>query len=334
MKSPWKWVGGKRWLLQELASRIPNQVHSYCEPFTGGAALFWHLQEIGRLDAADVVLADTNERLVLAYQGLRDHPDLIMSWLDRWTLLNLQSPEDAFETVSSLWREGKLDANSTAGAARMLYLSRSSFNGLYRVNQQNGYNVAIGKDSKGNPHKVEIDLLDMHGWSKALQGVHIAQHQFGSRQESLFSSLATNPYPSPGTGTVMYFDPPYIDTFAGYGSDGFDLTAHEDLERLAREHVEGGSTVLLSNSNNPKTCELYQLDDPKGFWDSKLMFRRGSMNSDPTGRKRVGELLIFPKVSKGPGDCDACDNGGHCAVPGQYMSCKFCGRDRPDKEST
>lgn len=257
-----KWVGGKRQLLSELAMRVPARFGAYHEPFLGGGALFFHLRP------ARAVLADTNTRLVRAWRGVRDAPEDVVARLRTY-------PHDrAFFEELRAW---DVDAGDDAEvAAWMIYLNRTGFNGLYRVNRRNVFNVPFG--SYANPTICDADNL--RAVSLALQDVRLEIEDFGGVLERAVA------------GDFVYFDPPYVplsatSSFTAYTAGGFGPAEQARLRDVARELKARGVHVLLSNSSAPLVEELYE--------DGFERFPVGAMravNCKASGRGAVTELII------------------------------------------
>ena len=260
-----KWVGGKRQLLPELLARTPETFGAYHEPFVGGGALFFELRALGRLGA--VTLSDTNERLVRTWTAVRDR----------------------VEDVIALLREGKnelpyfmamrardIDAEDDAAvAAWFIYLNKTAFNGLYRVNTKGKYNVPFG--SYANPNICDEGTL--RAASQALQGVTIARRDFTEVLETAVP------------GDFVYFDPPYVplsvsSSFTSYTRDGFSLGEQTLLRDVALKLKQRGVHVLLSNSSAPQVYELYQ-----AFEVSEVQATR-AINSKASQRGAIAELVM------------------------------------------
>lgn len=257
-----KWAGGKRAMLPHLMPLTPKRFGVYHEPFLGGGALFFALQP------KCAVLSDANSRLVRAYRGVRDHVDRVVDSLRR-------SPHDRelFERLRKWDVDKAVDANV---ACWLIYLNRTAFNGLYRVNKNGGFNVPFG----GYVNPRICDEPNLRACATALSGTDLRHEDFGAvlgRAER---------------GDFVYFDPPYLpmsatSSFTGYTADGFTLRDHARLRDVARELKERGVHVLLSNSAAPAVLDLYA----KGFEvlrvrAPRLIAARGS------SRGRVEELII------------------------------------------
>ena len=257
-----KWVGGKRQLMPELKRYIPETFSRYFEPFVGGGALFFELRP------RKAVLADVNERLIRTYRGVRDSVDEVIR------LLNEYPHESAF---FYRLRQADVDAGTDAEvAAWFIYLNRTGFNGLYRVNQSNGFNVPFGRYE--NP--TICDAPNLRACSRALANADLLVTDFAKATTKAKA------------GDFVYFDPPYVplsttSSFTSYTSGGFGAAEHERLRDVARDLKKRDVSVLLSNSSAPFVRSLYR----RGFRAREVSATR-LINSKASGRGAITELLI------------------------------------------
>ena len=257
-----KWVGGKTSLLPELLKHVPGRLRGYHEPFVGGGALFFAVQP------RRAFLADNNAELVHCYRQVRDD---VYGVLD--ALAHHVYERGHFHEVRAL---DPLRLGPAERAARLIYLNKTCFNGLWRVNRAGRFNVPIGryKNPRFNDPSALINA------SQALRGVEITHAPF---EESL---AAVAP------GDFVYLDPPYDPVsatahFSSYTADGFSW---EDQRRLANACVilnRRGVRFLLSNSATDRIRELY-----RGF-ELRTVRAPRFINSKGAGRGRVDELLVF-----------------------------------------
>jgi DNA adenine methylase len=293
MKPIVKWAGGKSKLLPELRQRLPTEIRTYAEPFAGGAALFFALAEearskrIHRRAFAKAVLADQNEELIACYRAVRDDVEAVITALGAY-----RYDKDLFYETRQLDTAGMSD---TERAARLLFLNRTCFNGLWRVNASGKFNVPFGRYK--NPRFLRED--DLRAASAALTGVRIEVADFKAVTKKL------------GEGDLAYLDPPYVPlsktaAFTAYGKDGFTA---EDQERLADELFamkKRGVLAMLSNADTKATRALY-----KGLCIHVVRVPR-LINSDPTKRGGTDELIVTtwgrPGVHERPADADAADD--------------------------
>ena len=255
-----KWAGGKKQLLSTLTARLPRQWERYFEPFSGGAALFFSLQP------REAMLLDTNPELVDAYLAVRDELDALIDLLrmyrydkERYYEVRAQSPE-------GLTRVQR--------AARFLYLNRTCFNGLYRVNRKGQFNVPFGRYQ--NPRICDVPRLTAA--SRALQHADIRQSDF-----TLVLEHARR-------GDFFYFDPPYLPrnetSFTSYTAADFGPADHQRLADTVRELDRRGCFVMVSNSDNPLVQTLY-----RDFRIERIQASR-QINCRASGRGKVYETLV------------------------------------------
>ena len=266
-----KWVGGKRRLVPELLRQAPEDFGRYHEPFVGGGALFFGLAEehAGRERWAS--LSDTNLRLVRTYRAVRDDVEGLIARLRDYAEAH---DKDQYYAVRALDVD-RMEHDADV-AAWFIYLNKTGFNGLYRVNRKGDFNVPMGRYK--NPNICDGDNL--RACSRALHGVDIRQEGF---ERAAARAVA---------GDFLYFDPPYVPAsatanFTAYTSDGFGYAEQERLRDVARDLKSRGARVILSNSDTPPVRSLYQ----RGFAKRQVMMTR-AVNSRASKRGGVPELLI------------------------------------------
>ena len=260
-----KWVGSKRQLLPELRKHVPV-FKRYYEPFVGGGALFFDLAP------SIAFLGDQNARLITTYIVVRERVEELIALLKTYPYekeFYLAMRAKDIDDVSKF--------SSVEVAAWFIYLNRTGFNGLYRVNQSGGFNVPFGKYV--NPTICNEEGL--RAASKMLQRARISERDF----EGMTMSARA--------GDFVYFDPPYVPVsatadFTSYTADGFGAADQERLRDHARVLITRGVHVVLSNSNTPLVRALY---DKKPFVLHEVQARR-SVNSRTAKRGKVGELII------------------------------------------
>jgi DNA adenine methylase len=257
-----KWVGGKRQLLSELEPRVPSRFNTYHEPFVGGGALFFHLLP------ERSVLSDTNERLVRAYCGVRDSVEDVIELLSSYP-----HDRDFYMKMRAVDIDARTDVEV---AAWFIYLNRTGFNGLYRVNRQNQYNVPFG--DYDNP--TICDAENLRACSRALRHADIRCEPF----ETVLDRARP--------GDFVYFDPPYVplsasSSFTSYTSGGFGMDSQRRLRDVAHALKERGVRVLLSNSSAPEVYSLYG-----DHFELAEVGATRAVNCKASGRGRVQELLI------------------------------------------
>jgi len=256
-----KWAGGKTQLLSALTSSLPQQFGVYFEPFLGSGALFFHLAP------PEAVLNDSNEELINAFLVVRDNVDELITEL----AAHRNDPE-YYYYVRSLAPE---TMRPVQRASRLIYLNRTCFNGLYRVNKKNQFNTPFGR-------YVNPKICDEEGLtcaSDALAGATILSMDY---TEAVRSAKA---------GDFVYLDPPYLpiskySDFKRYTKEFFYEEDHVRLAELFRDLDGRGCYVMLSNCYHPSVLRLYE-----GYQIDQVMARR-LINKDPAGRQGVPELIV------------------------------------------
>ena len=254
-----KWAGGKRAVVPDIAQRLPESIGTYWEPFVGGGAVFFALDS--RIGSAQ--LSDVNSELALTYQIVRNQPE---------PLIGLLEDHAANHSRPYYLRVRKRSGTPTAVevAARFIYLNKTCFNGLYRVNKAGQFNVPMG--SYKNPRICDADGI--RAASEVLQQASVRIRDF--------SKLTPSPE------DFVYCDPPYDGTFAGYDSGGFSTEEQRRLRDSALQWHKAGASVMLSNSDTPLIRDLY---GRAPFTLHEITAPR-SINCDGNGRDAVGELII------------------------------------------
>ncbi|MES1165572.1 MAG: Dam family site-specific DNA-(adenine-N6)-methyltransferase [Verrucomicrobiota bacterium] len=260
-----KWAGGKRSLLPHLLPLVPKDIGTYFEPFLGGGALFFELARLGRVRKA--VLADKNEELIHCYRTLQRDVDGVVTALGRH-----KYDERHYYAVRDANPARLTDA---ARAARTVFLNRSGYNGLYRVNRAGAFNVPFGRYDR--PRLVNVERLRRAAY--ALRGVNLRVDDF----QKVVASATPEDF--------VYFDPPYVPVsptanFTAYGQAGFNGEDQERLARLLRNLADTRVKTLLSNSDCRATRALY-----RGFPRQSVEVRR-AINSVATKRGPVSELIV------------------------------------------
>jgi DNA adenine methylase len=268
-----KWVGGKQRLLPELLARAPKKFECYHEPFLGGGALFFALKP------KRAVLSDINPDLYYTYRALRDNVERVIQLL--WDLIDEREKKGHLAHYLKVRKQKRPGLTECAVAARMIYLNKTCFNGLWRVNRKGEFNVPIGK-SKSPP--TICDEENLRACSAALATADI--HHAG------FENVLTR---NMGRGDFVYFDPPYVPvsrpgmnpSFTAYSKEGFGPPDQKRLsEIMSVLKNERRAHVLLSNAGSPKVKELYA-----GFKIEEVGMRR-NINCQRDGRGEVVEYLI------------------------------------------
>jgi DNA adenine methylase len=258
-----KWAGGKSQLLEQLRAHLPKSFNAYHEPFLGGAALFFALG-----NHRPALLSDINDELIVCYRAIRDDVEAVIE------RLGIHAYErDYFYQVRDL---NPAELSIPERAARTIFLNKTAFNGLYRVNNQGKFNVPFGRHRK----PLICDSENLRACAHALRGTWIDTLDFAS-------ATATA-----SAGDLVYFDPPYVPVsataqFTGYARGGFNWASQKALALTVQELTERGVKVMLSNSDVPALRELYA--------DFRIQTVKATrrINSKIHARGTVAELIVM-----------------------------------------
>ncbi len=271
-----KWVGGKTQLLPHLLDLFPRKARTYYEPFLGGGAVFFALAARNRFERA--VLSDHNRELVDAYRVVRGFPDDLARLLCDIEAEYEADPKGTYQK----WRSpppdlaAKLVKRPISRAARLIFLNKAGFNGLYRVNRKGAFNVPWGK----RPRVRTFDTENLQACASTLD-------RWASLQQGDFSAVTADA----GAEDLVYFDPPYAPktataSFTSYTGGGFSIDDQRRLAVAFRDLVARGCYVVASNADLPVVRDLYA-----GFEHHTVPARR-SINRKGDGRGPVDELVI------------------------------------------
>jgi len=251
-----KWVGGKRSILPELTKRMPERYGAYREAFVGGGALFFALKP------PRTYLSDINFHLILTYRAVRDDVDNLISHLEK------HEESHSREYFTNARNRLSAEPDTTKIAALLIYLNKTCFNGLYRVNKAGKFNVPIGSYRDPGIYEEEVLRND----SNLLQGVELFQHPFHQ------IPVVTEDF--------YYFDPPYHKAYSQYDGTGFGDPEHKRLAQFCHEINSAGAYFMLSNSDTPFVRSLY-----RRFHIEKVAATRSvSCKADQRGKEN--ELII------------------------------------------
>lgn len=258
-----KWPGGKRWFVHNHKDLLPNSYNRYIEPFLGGGAIFFHLQP------ENALLGDINPDLVAAYQAVKTN------W--RFIKRSLQYHHRMHCATYYYQIRDKIPSDMFQQASRMIYLNRTCFNGIYRVNTSGQFNVPIGSKSE-----VIQETDDFEAVAETLSKSEIRLTDF----ETLINEAQEN--------DLVFADPPYTvrHNLNGFIKYNENLFSWADQERLAHALVrakERGATIVSTNANHHSVRQLYE---GHGF-DLKTVSRFSSISATPENRKQFEELVIL-----------------------------------------
>jgi len=266
-----KWAGGKTQILLKIKELMPEKYNNYFEPFVGGGSLFFNIAPVR------AVINDSNEDLILVYKCFKKQSDYEQ-------LLNLLKEHEMKHSKEYYYQIRDMDRlecyknlSSVVRAARMVYLNKACFNGLYRVNSQGYYNVPSGQ--KNNVNTYNLDNME-----------HLRKY-FSNNKISVMNKDFEKVALKAKRGDFVYFDPPYDtftdkDTFTSYSKEPFDKEEQRRLARVYRQLDGRGVKVMLSNHNTEFINHLYE-----GF-NIRVIDAKRIINSNAEGRGNVKEVII------------------------------------------
>jgi DNA adenine methylase len=308
-----KWAGGKRQLLPILANYYPQKFSRYIEPFMGSAAVFFDLLNTGRLARRTITLADVNPDLIGCYRTLRDRPEAVIRSL---TLLAAQyraggtacyydvrdlrfNPLRAALQARATNPADVADMYTPELAAMLIFLNRTGFNGLFRLNRRGGFNVPVGRYT--NP--TICDEVHLRAVASAL----------GSPSVTLALQSFDRTLAQAGAGDFVYCDPPYAplsptSSFANYTAEGFTSFDQRRLQKEVIAACARGAHVVVSNSSATEILNAYMAPEARKVnLQVKPVPARRAINSRASSRGPVDELIISnvlqtvrPKMAKAP----------------------------------
>ncbi len=267
-----KWAGGKSRLLSQYKALFPEKFNNYFEPFCGSAAVFFYLktaQSRGTFTFKNAMLSDINQELILTYQIVRDN---VVELIELLYLHRLNHDKEYYYRIRSL---NVLTLSDLERAARFIYLNKTCFNGLYRVNSNGQFNVPIGSYK----HPQIFNELELKFASESLKEVTI--------QVDNFCKVLTHA----SKDDFIYLDPPYAPlsktaSFTGYTKYPFGDSGQIELSELFKALDQKGCRVMLSNSWVDHIIDLY-----KDFNCIEVQASR-PINSNTAKRGRISELVV------------------------------------------
>ncbi len=274
-----KWVGGKRGLLSQIIPLIPKEFNNYFEPFVGGGALFFELYSLGLLRDKKVYLFDINAELINAYNVVKNSPSELIKNLRE--LKEKHSKEFYYEIRAWDRDESFSQRNEIERASRFIYLNKTCFNGLYRVNSKGYHNVPIGHYKNPNI----CDELVIYNASEALQKATI----LNSSYKDVVKHASKNDF--------VYFDPPYYpltptSSFTSYSEFNFLDKEQIELFKVFKKLDKKDIFVVHSNSDTEFIKNLY------GEFHIEEIQANRFINSKSSGRGKISEVLVKNKVDR------------------------------------
>ena len=266
-----KWAGGKGKLAPKIRDIVGTiKFNNYWEPFVGGGAVFFHLHDG---IAGKVNLSDINDKLITTYKVIKKSEKGIISILEYHKKQHKRYGKKHYEKVrKNFWKS----EDEIENAAGLIYLNKTCYNGLYRVNRSDGFNVPMGNYKNPNI----CDKENIAAVSDALSGVYIRHKRFDRIE--------------PKRGDLVYCDPPYDNTFTGYTKDGFDENDQKLLRDKCNEWRNNGVHVIISNSKTERIEDLY----PGGEFEHHPTEAARYINCDGSGRGKITELIIVGRAIK------------------------------------
>lgn len=273
-----KWAGGKTQLLPHLLAHVPASVGHYREPFVGSAALFFELWRAGRIKNA--TLSDVNSELIGLYKVIRDNVEGLIACLREHE--HGKFDPAYFYTVRHWDREPTWQHRpAVERAARLIFLNKTCYNGLHRVNRRGQFNVPWGRYTD----PCVCDAPNLRAASTALANVELRVGDFKTALQDA------------DDGDFIYLDPPYVPvsataSFTAYSTHSFGAAEHRELAATFAELVARGCRPLLSNSDTALVRELY-----KSF-EIELVHARRAINAQREGRGPISELIVVASQSQ------------------------------------
>lgn len=263
-----KWVGGKRQLLDEITPLLPRRITSYCEPFLGGGAVLFSIQP------SKAIINDINEDLMLVYEVIRDDVEGLIKSLEQY-----ENTSEYFYKIRDIDRDKEFyhSMSKVERASRLIYLNKTCFNGLFRVNSSGEFNSPFGHYK--NPNIVNAPVL------------RAVNKYFNANKIQIYNEDFEKTLKRVNKGGFVYLDPPYdpvSDTanFTGYNKGGFNRKEQERLKECCDELTRRGVKFMLSNSATAFIKELYR------DYDITIVKAKRAINSNASKRGAVEEVLI------------------------------------------
>jgi DNA adenine methylase len=272
-----KWAGGKRQLLPDIKNLLPvDAFNRYFEPFVGAGAVFFDLQ------LRNAIINDYNEELINCYRTIKDDPETLIKEVRKYP-----HTKEAFYTLRALDRTPEFASiPKVQRAARIIYLNKTCFNGLFRVNSRGQFNVPFGDYT--NPKIIEESVIKAISEYLNSANIQILQGDFADAVKT-----ATR-------GDFIYFDPPYdpvsaTASFTSYSLNSFNRGAQIRLKETCDDLTKRGCKVLISNSSTEFIRDLYS----NNHYTIVEVKAARNINSVGYGRDKISELLIFNNYNVG-----------------------------------
>lgn len=265
-----KWVGGKRQLLNEIVPMIPEHITTYVEPFIGGGAVLFDIQP------KKAIINDRNSELINVYKTIKDNPEMLIEELK---IHNENNDSEYFYNLRAIDREENYDEyDDIKKASRIIYLNKTCYNGLYRVNSSGFFNTPYGKYKSPNIVN-EVTIRALYNYFNSAN-IKILNDDYKVALKGLRK------------GAFVYFDPPYVpistsSSFTGYTEGGFTLKHQEELKLECDKLNKRGIKFLLSNSDCDFIRDLYK------DYNIKTVRAKRAINSNSLKRGEINEVLVY-----------------------------------------
>ncbi len=288
-----KWAGGKSQLLPELVARSPRRIETYYEPFLGGGAMFFALATDPELAPKRAVLNDLNRDLITVYEVVRDDVDALVARLSERAAQYLSASSEQRAELYYAERD-RAPEDRVDLAARFIFLNKTCFNGLYRVNRRGEFNVPHGRYARPRI----VDQPALQAASTVLQQVELTACDFAEVTAAARRS------------DFVYFDPPFeplskTSSFTGYTEGSFDRSQQQRLKWVMDDLTARGVPAMLSNSPQDYVLGLYSADRGELGGTRYRIERtpaRRAINSRGDRRGAIDELIVLnypPEVEGG-----------------------------------
>jgi DNA adenine methylase len=259
-----KWAGGKRWLVFYYPEFLPKSFNTYIEPFLGAGSVYFYLQP------EKAILGDFNQDLIATYRSIQ------VDWQSLQSSLRYRQTRHRADDKYYYWLRAKSPEPLVERASRLIYLNRTCFNGIYRVNRKGEFNVP-----RGTKDKVLLDTDNFEAMSTLLKKAELIAGDF----ERLVDRAEKNDF--------IFADPPYtvLHNYNGFLKYNEVLFSWADQERLAaalRRAVSRGAKVLCTNANHASLRELYSTPE----FSLEVVSRASTISAANSSRKHFEELII------------------------------------------
>ncbi len=263
-----KWVGGKRQLLDEITPLLPKRITCYCEPFLGGGAVFFSIQP------SKAIVNDLNGDLITVYETIRDDVESLIEDLKKH-----ENTSEYFYAIRDLDREKATyqAMSKVERASRLIYLNKTCFNGLFRVNSSGEFNSPFGHYK--NPNIVNAPVLRAVSKYFSSGNITFCNEDFAATLSRV------------GKSSFVYLDPPYdpvsdTSSFTGYNKGGFDRNEQIRLKQCCDALTQRGIKFMLSNSATEFIKELYK------DYNISIVQAKRAINSDARKRGAIEEVIV------------------------------------------